>query len=185
MLSTNEYENNTASTVIFWSKKSTKLYIKQLKWLSLSISITIKSTYTPTKWPFVPDYPGEPGTRKVTPIRILLKQDTVGGIGISWAICQSAPCSRQITMPAPHHSVFYRLDALPATQPTASKHWRHFNIRIDRILFANWENHLWSSVAYTKWVQIKLTCLALIVTYNMIAGRTYVQLQYDTQMYIF
>jgi len=32
--------------------------------------------------------------------------------------------SRQITMPAPHHSVFYRLDALPATQPTASKHWR-------------------------------------------------------------
>jgi len=27
-------------------------------------------------------------------------------------------------MPAPHHSVFYRLDALPATQPTASKHWR-------------------------------------------------------------
>jgi len=30
----------------------------------------------------------------------------------------------QITMPAPHHSVFYRLDALPATQPTVSKHWR-------------------------------------------------------------
>ena len=23
-----------------------------------------------------------------------------------------------------HHSVFYRLDALPAAQPTASKHWR-------------------------------------------------------------
>ena len=28
-------------------------------------------------------------------------------------------------MPAPHHSVFYWQDALPATQPTASKHWRH------------------------------------------------------------
>ena len=41
-----------------------------------------------------------------------------------WAICKSAPCSRQITMPAPQHSVFYRLDALPATQPTASRHWR-------------------------------------------------------------
>ena len=25
---------------------------------------------------------------------------------------------------APHHSVFYRPDALPAAQPTASKHWR-------------------------------------------------------------
>ena len=28
------------------------------------------------------------------------------------------------TTPAPHHSVFYRPDALPAAQPTASKHWR-------------------------------------------------------------
>ena len=44
--------------------------------------------------------------------------------GICWAIWKSAPRSRQITMPAPHHSVFYRPDALPATQPTASKHWR-------------------------------------------------------------
>jgi len=26
--------------------------------------------------------------------------------------------------PASHHSVFYRPDALPAAQPTASKHWR-------------------------------------------------------------
>ena len=34
----------------------------------------------------------------------------------------SPPCSRQTTTPAPHHSVLYRLDALPATQPTASKH---------------------------------------------------------------
>ena len=33
--------------------------------------------------------------------------------------------SRRITVPAPHHSVFYRLDALPAAQPTASKHWRN------------------------------------------------------------
>jgi len=24
--------------------------------------------------------------------------------------------------PAPHHSVFYKLDAIPAAQPTASKH---------------------------------------------------------------
>ena len=44
------------------------------------------------------------------------------GSGISWDICMSAPRCRQITMPVPHHSVFYRLDALPAAQPTASKH---------------------------------------------------------------
>ena len=73
--------------------------------------------------------PGSAGTRKVKPIWILLKQETVSGNGISWAICNSAPSCRQITMPAPHHSVFYRPDALPATQPTASKHWRqHLNI---------------------------------------------------------
>jgi len=63
------------------------------------------------------------GTRKVKPIWILLKQETVSGIAISWAICKSAPHSRQITTPAPHHLVFYRPDALPAAQPTASKHW--------------------------------------------------------------
>ena len=71
-------------------------------------------------------FPGLPrwaGTRKVIPIWILLKQETVSGSGTSWAICKSAPCSRQITMPAPHRSIFYRPDALPATQPTASKHW--------------------------------------------------------------
>ena len=50
-------------------------------------------------------------------------RETVSGSGISLSsICKSAPRSRQITMPAPHHSVFYRLDALPAAQPTASKH---------------------------------------------------------------
>jgi len=42
---------------------------------------------------------------------------------ISWTICkQSAPCSRQITTPTPHHSIFYRLDALPDAEPTMSKH---------------------------------------------------------------
>jgi len=75
-------------------------------------------------------FPGLPrwaGTRKVKPIWILLKQGTVSGSGISWAVCKSAPHSRPITTPAPHHSVFYRPDALPATQPTASKHWRHID----------------------------------------------------------
>jgi len=55
-------------------------------------------------------------------IWILLKQQTVSGSGISCAICKSAPSSRQITTPAPHHSVFYRPDAVPAAQPTVSKH---------------------------------------------------------------
>jgi len=60
--------------------------------------------------------------QKDKPFWILLMQETVSGSGISWAICKSAPRSRHIIMPAPHHSVFYRPDALPAAQPTASKH---------------------------------------------------------------
>ena len=66
-----------------------------------------------------PGLPGWAGTRKVKPIWILLKQETVSGSGISWAIRKFAPRSRLITTPPPHHSVFYRPDALPAAQPRA------------------------------------------------------------------
>jgi len=68
-----------------------------------------------------PGLPGWAGTRKVQSIWILLKQETVGGSSISWAICKPTPRST----PATHCSVFYRPAALPAAQPTASKHWRH------------------------------------------------------------
>ena len=47
-------------------------------------------------------FPGLPrwaGTRKVKPVWILMKQETVRGSGISWAICKSTPRSRQITTP--------------------------------------------------------------------------------------
>ena len=90
----------------------------------LQLPITYGHTHTHRLTALCPWLPGWAGTRKVKPIWILLKQETVSSSGISWAVCKSAPHSRQITMPAPHHSVFYRPDALPATQPTASKHWR-------------------------------------------------------------
>ena len=45
--------------------------------------------------------------QKGKPIWILLKQETVSGSGIRWAICKSALRSRQITTPAPHHSVYF------------------------------------------------------------------------------
>ena len=86
-----------------------------------------KHTYNNNNSHLTAHCPGLPrwaGTRKVKPMWILRKQETVSGSGISWAICKSAHRSRQITMPAPHHSVFYRPDTLPAAQPTASMHWR-------------------------------------------------------------
>ena len=75
--------------------------------------------------PFHGPFPGLPRWAGTRPIWILLKQETMSGSGIIWAICKSASRSRQLTTPTPHHSVFYRPGALPATQPTASKHWRH------------------------------------------------------------
>ena len=66
-----------------------------------------------------PELPGWAGTRKVKPTWILLKQETVSGSGISWAICKCAPHSRQITTPAPHHSVFLQAGC-PSCRPTNS-----------------------------------------------------------------
>ena len=64
------------------------------------------------------------GTRKVEPIWILLEQETVSGSGIYWAICKSAPRSRQITAPAPHHSVFTGwMPFLPPIQQRQSTAW--------------------------------------------------------------
>jgi len=49
---------------------------------------------------------GWTSTRKVKPVWILLKQETVSGNGISWAICKSALCSRHATTPAPITQLF-------------------------------------------------------------------------------
>ena len=69
-------------------------------------------------------FPGLPrwaGTRKVKPIWILLKQETVSGSGISWAICKSAPRSRQITTPAPTTQFFTgRMPFVPPNQQRQS-----------------------------------------------------------------
>ena len=94
------------------------MYVKSVYELAMCLRHT-----NPFKGPFS-------GTTRVSqyqkgkPIWILLKQETVSGSGIRWAICKPAPRSSQITTPVPHHSVFYRPDALPAAQPTASKHRR-------------------------------------------------------------
>ena len=60
--------------------------------------------------------------QKGKPFWILLQQEMMGGIGISWTICKSfAPRSRQITTPVPHHSVFTgRMPFLPPNQQRQS-----------------------------------------------------------------
>ena len=111
-----------------WSKQARSESCDKVKLLQSQTnynSYRIKDTHKHTRLTALfPGLPGWAGTRKVKPIWILLKQETVNGSGISWATCKSAPHSRQITMPAHQQSVFYRSDALPAAQPRASKHWR-------------------------------------------------------------
>jgi len=57
--------------------------------------------------------------QKVKPTWILLKQETVSGNGINWAIFKSAPRSRQKTTPVPNHSVFLQAGC-PSCRPTNS-----------------------------------------------------------------
>jgi len=77
-----------------------------------------------------PGLPGWASTRKVKPIWILLKQETVSGSGISWAICKSASRSRQITTPVLHHSSFLQAGC-PSCHRTNSvkalkaNRWKH------------------------------------------------------------
>ena len=84
--------------------------------------IQIHTTHTHTDvrlTALCPGLPGWAGTRKVVPIWILLKQETVSGSGISWS--KSASRSRQITTSAPHRSVFTgRMPFMPPNQQCQS-----------------------------------------------------------------
>jgi len=64
-----------------------------------------------------PRLPSWAGTRKVKPIWILLKQETVGGSGISWTICKSAPRPRQIASTPP---LSFLQAGCPSCHPTNS-----------------------------------------------------------------
>ena len=138
-------------TCLQWNKLATLLYstvdsgLTYTSWVQRPV-ISVADTHTPHLTAPFPGLPRWAGTRKVEPIWILLKQETVSGSGISWARCKSAPHSRQITMPAPHSSVFYRSDALPAAQPTAGRasvadipfYLLRLNIGIDLARFVCW-----------------------------------------------
>ena len=94
------------------------------------------------------------GTRKVKPIWILLEQETVSGSGISWAICKSAPHSRQITIPVP--TTLFLQAGCPSCHPTNSVkalkahlvHQVHKKFCCSRIDTCLWQN-LWETLSLT------------------------------------
>ena len=97
------------------------LFLMPIQWCQIieGTRFTQKHTH-PFNGPFSRTTRGD-GTKKVKPIWILLKQETVSGSDISWAVCKSAPRSRQITTLAPHQSVFIgRMPSLPPNQQRQS-----------------------------------------------------------------
>ena len=117
-------------------------------------------THTHTHTRLTALFPGLPewaSTRKVKPIWISLKQETVSGSGISWAICKSAPHST----PAPHHSVFLQA-ACPSCRPTNSVKalkalWQEVNATKIRWLSVS---HYATLVHYFRWNQSILCIFA-------------------------
>jgi len=93
-------------------------------WLLCAIQYSYLLVYTHTRLTALfRDYPGKPVPERQ--VWILLKQVTVSGSGISWAICKSAPRFRQTTTPAPHRSVFTgRVPFLPPNQQRQSTEGR-------------------------------------------------------------
>jgi len=90
----------------------------QICWLAYPVICT--HTHTPILQPsgLRPGLPGWDGTRKAKPTCILLKQETLSGSGISWAICKSTPCSRQTRQ---HPTTqFFREARCPFCHPTNS-----------------------------------------------------------------
>ena len=86
----------------------------------------MKAVWTHTHTRLTALFPGLPrsaGTRKVNQSGFYWskRQWVAAASAGPYASLHLAPND---TMPAPHHSVFYRPDALPAAQPTASKHWK-------------------------------------------------------------
>ena len=103
-------------------------------------SFTCCRTHTHTRLTALcPGLPGWAGTRKVKPIWILLKQETVSGSGISWAICKCASRSRQITTPAPHCSVLQTgcPSCRPTNRPTESKHCCHEQLALLMVILVS------------------------------------------------
>ena len=113
--------HTTRATQVHTARLMPYVYVLQSPELAVQTCIIYeRNTHTHTHTHTHPfNGPLSGGTTQVSWYQILLKQEIVSGSGISWNIglCKSAPCSRQITTLAPHHSVFTgRMPFLPPNQ---------------------------------------------------------------------
>ena len=143
------------------------VFTKAMKDWFFDMSSRVVSPYSHTHThPFNGPFSGTTGwagTRKVKPIWILLKQETVSGSGISWAIFKSAPRSRQITTPAPHHSVFLHAGC-PSCCPTNSvKALKHSPYSF----WHNWQI-VFSQFSYCHFINFKNWCVIIKDNNNLL-----------------
>jgi len=91
-----------------------------------------------------PGLPRSAGTRKVKPIWILLKQERVSGSGISWAICKSAPRSRQIAMQ--HSTTQFFAGRMPFLPPNQQRQSTEGKNESTHILHNIWTSTHWGKL---------------------------------------
>jgi len=77
-------------------------------------------------------FPGWPGTRTAKPVWILLKQETVSGSGISWAICKSLHLAPD-KQPCQHPTTQFFAGQIPFLPPNqqcqsteGTRHWNNW-----------------------------------------------------------
>ena len=118
-----------------------------------------------------PGLPGWASTRKVRPIWILLKQETVNGSSISWAVWKSGPRSRQITTPAPPTQFLQA--GCPSCRPTNSAkalkagthtHARNLGRRSDNSKFREKQT---DKVDFISSLLMQLVILAVVVCFSL------------------
>ena len=135
--------------------------------------LVVNSTANTHTHTFNGHFPGLPrwaSTRKVKPIWVLLKQETVSGSGISWTVCKSAP----------HHSVFFT-----GRMPFLSPNQQHRSTEGKQISSAKSHHHCWSLVllsACRGWLQLAHTDCSKVVRV-FVSGVIYTPIPCNTRSY--
>ena len=87
----------------------------------------------------------------------------MSGSGISWAICKSAPSSRQITTPTPHHSVFLQTGCPSCRQTNSVKALKALLFSVILIILKlKTENRLHYAYAHVTTI-ITTTCVSSLL----------------------
>jgi len=159
----------------FWPSFSTsRTWFPHKKRTSRRLSASISELKTQTHTRLLALFSGLPrcaGTRKVKPICILLKQETVSDSGVSWAICKSATHSRQITVPV-FTGLMPLLPPNQQSQSTEGSELKRF------IISAFWlsEFHR-ASMHSLNWTISQVYC-GVILKQNQMFQRNFALLQY-------